>query len=296
MASQVCGFAGPIGEDELCCVKSPCGSTCLMSALSVHGLLEEEVTNEVNSWIEKQTSGLIKEVLPVGGLVPDLTRRLIFVNALYFKGAWNEKFDLSCTKDAEFHLLSGSCSQVPFMTSKKKQTVSAFDGFKVLELPCKQGSSDKRRFSMYFFLPDETKGLPSLVKKVCSEPGFLDHHLPRQKVEVRNFRIPRFKISFGFEAVQVLEELGMFFPESLGLAVSCTQPHENLYVSKLFNRSFIEVNEEGSEAAAASTVLVNVKGPKKIDFVADHPFLFIIRENMSGMILFIGQVLNPSTI
>ncbi|KAH7847172.1 hypothetical protein Vadar_022815 [Vaccinium darrowii] len=256
-----------------------------------------EVTNEVNQWAEKETNGLIKEVLPSGSV--DASTRLIFANALYFKGAWTEKFDASKTKDQDFHLLNGSSVQVPFMTSKKKQLVSAFDGFKVLGLPYKQGE-DKRRFSMYFVLPNAKDGLSTLVEKVSSESGFLDRHLPYQQVEVGEFRIPKFKISYGFEASKVLKGLGLVLPfsggEGLTEMVDDSTVGRNLYVSSIFHKSFIEVNEEGTEAAAASAGVVKLRGlsmTEKIDFVADHPFLFVIREDMTGVVLFIGQVLNP---
>ncbi|XP_028052291.1 serpin-ZX-like [Camellia sinensis] len=233
-----------------------------------------EVTNVVNSWAEKETNGLIKEVLPSGSV--GSSTRLIFTNALYFKGAWNEKFEASKTKDHDFYLLNGTSVQVPFMTSKKKQLVSAFDSFKVLGIPYKQGE-DKRRFTMYFFLPDAKDGLPALMEKVSSESGFLDHHLPYQEVEVGDFQIPKFKISFGFEASKVLKGLG-------------------LDVSSIFHKSFIEVNEEGTEAAAASAAVIQQRAlmsMDKINFVADHPFLFVIREDMTSVVLFIGHVLNP---
>lgn len=253
------------------------------------------MTGEVNSWVEKETAGLIEEVLPACSV--NATTRLIFANALYFKGAWNEKFESLETKDYEFHLLDGSCIQVPFMISKKKQTVSAFNGFKVLGLPYKQGE-DKRNFSMYFFLPDTKDGLSSLAEKACSEPGFIERHLPQQKVEVGDFRIPRFKISYGFEASEVLKKLGVVGPFSEGGLTEMVDSVEglNLYVSSVFHKSFIEVNEEGTEAAAASAGVIKLRGlllAEKIDFVADHPFLFLIRENMTGMVLFIGQVFNP---
>nr|KYP64550.1 Serpin-ZX [Cajanus cajan] len=181
-----------------------------------------EVANEVNSWAEKETNGLVKELLPPGSV--DNSTRLIFANALYFKGAWNEKFDPSTTEDNDFHLLDDSTVKVPFMTSNKKQFIRAFDGFKVLGLPYKQGE-DKR-----------------LTEMVDSSVG------------------------------------------------------QNLCVSDIFHKSFIEVNEEGTEAAAATaaTILLrSVQFPTKIDFVADHPFLFLIREDLTGTVLFIGQVLNP---
>ncbi|KAK7351670.1 hypothetical protein VNO77_11276 [Canavalia gladiata] len=254
-----------------------------------------EVANEVNSWVEKETNGLVKELLPAGSV--DSSTRLIFANALYFKGAWNEKFDASMTKDYDFHLLNGSSMKVPFMTSKKKQFIRAFDGFKVLGLPYKQGE-DKRQFSMYFFLPDAKDGLPALAEKVASESGFLEHKLPLHKVEVGEFRIPRFIISFGFEAPSVLKELGVILPFSGGdLTKMVDSPMgQNLCVSNIFHKSFVEVNEEGTEAAAASAATILLRSTlsaTKIDFVADHPFLFLIRENITGTVLFIGQLLNP---
>ncbi|KAK7283321.1 hypothetical protein RIF29_12757 [Crotalaria pallida] len=254
-----------------------------------------EVTNEVNSWAEKETNGLIKEVLPPGS-VNSLTR-LIFANALYFEGEWNEKFNASITKDHDFHLRNGNSVKVPFMISKKKQFISVFDGFKVLGLPYKQGE-DKRQFSMYLFLPDAKDGLSSLVEKVSYEPEFLERKLPCRKVEVGDFRIPRFKISFGFEASNVLKELGLVLPFSDGnLTAMVDSPiSQNMRVSNIFHKSFIEVNEEGTEAAAASAVTIELMCfMPKLDFVADHPFLFLVREDISGTILFVGQVLNPLT-
>ncbi|KAK6245314.1 Serpin domain - like 2 [Theobroma cacao] len=255
-----------------------------------------QVAGEVNLWAEKETSGLIKQLLPPGSV--DGSTRLIFANALYFKGAWNETFDASKTKENDFYLVNGSSVKAPFMTSQKKQAVGAYDGFKVLGLPYKQGG-DKRRFSMYFFLPDAKDGLPALVEKVSSESGFLERHLPYEPVKVGEFRIPRFKISFGFEASEVLKRLGLVLPFSGegGLTEMVDSPlGQSLYVSNIFHKSFIEVNEEGTEAAAASAGVIRLRGvlvEEKIDFVADHPFLFLIREDVTGVVLFIGHVLNP---
>lgn len=254
-----------------------------------------EVTNLVNSWAEKETSGLVKEILPSGAV--DSSTRLVFANALYFKGAWNDKFDASITKDHDFHLLNGSSIQVPFMTSKKKQFISAFNGFKVLGLPYKQGG-DKRQFSMYFFLPDAKDGLPTLAEKVGSESGFLERHIPYEKVEIGEFKVPKFKISFGFEASEALKGLGLVLPFSgEGLTEMVDSPTgQNIYVSSIFHKSFIEVNEEGTEAAAASAGVIKLRGLPmfdKMDFVADHPFLFLVREDMTGVVQFIGHVLNP---
>jgi len=119
-----------------------------------------EVTKEVNLWAEKETNGLIKELLPPRSV--DSLTRLIFAYALYFKGAWSEKFDVSKTKDYDFHLLNGSTVKVPFMTGEEMQFIEAYDHFKVLRLPYKKGK-DKPRLSMYIFLPNAKDGLSALV-------------------------------------------------------------------------------------------------------------------------------------
>jgi len=259
-----------------------------------------EVTSEVNSWVEKKTNGLIKEVITPGSV--DRKTLLILANALYFKGAWEEKFDASKTEEDDFHLLNGSSVQVPFMTSKERQLVSAFDGFKVLRLPYKRGKvlKDKRRFSMYLFLPDSKDGLPALVEKLGSESGFLDRHIPHKKKKVGDFMIPRFNISFGFEASNVLKGLGLVLPFSSTEAdLTEMVGRRDFYVSSILHKSFVEVNEEGTEAAATSvTKMVGGGCPSfikedKIDFVADHPFLFLIREHTTGTVLFVGHVFNP---
>jgi serpin B len=103
------------------------------------------------------------------------------------------------------------------MTSTENQFIRAFDGFKVLRIPYKQGVKDERKFSMYFFLPNANDGLSTLVEKVASESELLDHKLPRDKVEVGDFRIPRFNISFKFETSDILKELGVVLPFYGGL-------------------------------------------------------------------------------
>ncbi|KAG8366105.1 hypothetical protein BUALT_Bualt17G0041300 [Buddleja alternifolia] len=255
-----------------------------------------EVTKEVNTWAEKQTNGLIKEILRFGSI--NALTRLTFANALYFKGAWNKKFYASKTKDHEFFLLNGGSIEVPFMTNTQKQYVRALDGFKVLRLPYKQGK-DKRKFSMYFFLPDAKDGLPSLLEKMGSESKFIERHLPYQEIKVGDFLIPKFKINFDFEASGVLKRLGLVLPFSCedGLTEMVeSNVRENLYVSSIFQKWFIEVNEEGTEAAAISVCTFVGGSPwiaDELDFVADHPFLFVIREDTTGAVLFVGQVLDP---
>ncbi|CAJ2641063.1 unnamed protein product [Trifolium pratense] len=215
-----------------------------------------EVTKEVNLWAKKETNGVIKKLLPRSSV--DSLTRLVFANALYFKGAWSQAFDVLKTKNYDFHLLNGSSVKVPFMSSNEKQFIKAFDDFKVLRLPYENGR-DKRQFSMYFFLPNDKDGLSTLFEKLASESDFVGDKLSLEKVKVGDFRIPRFKFSFGLETCEILKELG------------------------------------GTEAAAASAYsIMRATGKSfspRVDFVADHPFLFLIREDFSGTLLFVGKIL-----
>ncbi|KAL0794004.1 hypothetical protein Bca101_065381 [Brassica carinata] len=132
---------------------------------------------------------------------------------------------------------------------------SAYDDFKVLRLDYQQGRDDAdRKFSMYFYLPDKRDGLNNLLKKITSTHGFLESHIPRNKDRVGASRIPKFKIEFGFEASKTFDDF-------------------ELNVS-LYQKAFIEIDEVGTEAAAATFLRGGVGLPKRIDFVADHPFLF----------------------
>ncbi|XP_062014764.1 serpin-ZX-like [Rosa rugosa] len=254
----------------------------------------EEVRHKVNSWGEKKTNGLIKSILPPMSV--SRTTRLILANAVYFKGEWDEEFDASETRVYKFNLLhNGGSVKARFMTKSSKQFISVFQSFKVLKLPYKQGKDHERMFSMYIFLPNARNGLRALVEKFCSKFEFIDSHLPYIEVPVGEFLIPKFKISCGFEASKLLETLG-FSPGSLTEMVDSPEP---LHVSNIFHKAFIEVNEKGTEAAAVTAFVVTTCSfpprplPDPIDFVADHPFLYLIREEVTKTVMFVGQVLNP---
>ncbi|CAN6287535.1 unnamed protein product [Urochloa humidicola] len=256
-----------------------------------------QVAGEVNSWVEKVTSGLIQELLPPGSV--DQNTRLVLTNALYFKGAWTDKFDTCKTEDGEFHLLDGSSVQAPFMSAKHKQYIASYDNLKILKLPYQQGGDDRRQFSMYILLPAAHDGLWSLAERLSSEPEFLEKHIPKWKVRVGQFKVPKFKICFGFEASGLLKGLGLELPFSeeeadLSEFVDESPVPQELFVSSIFHKSFVEVNEEGTEAAAASAaVMAKRSRTVLVDFVADHPFLFLVREDTTGVVLLVGHVVNP---
>ncbi|WJX41295.1 hypothetical protein P8452_28667 [Trifolium repens] len=254
-----------------------------------------EVRKEVNLWADKETNGFIKEILPQES-VDNLTK-LIFANALYFKGVWNESFPRRMTYDYDFHLLNGNSVKVPFMTNRNKQFIRAFDGYKVLRLLYKKGE-DKRQFYMDIFLPNQKNGLPALIKKVASKPELLYQKLPLEKVAVDRFRIPKFKFTFGLETSHALKELGVILPFYEGGLTNMVDSPEgkDLFVSEIFHKSFIEVNEEGTEAAAVTAAIIKTRGmcmSTELDFIADHPFLFLIGEVSTSTILFMGHMLNP---
>ncbi|RHN39698.1 putative Serpin family protein [Medicago truncatula] len=148
---------------------------------------------------------------------------------------------------------------------------------------------------MYIFLPNAKDVLLAMVEKVASEFEFLEHKLPYKLVRIGEFQIPRFKFSFGLETSRMTKELGVSLPFSSGGLTKMVDSLEgqDLSVSNIFHKSFIEVNEEGTEAAKANIAVVAMCMPTGIDFIADHPFLFLIREDLTQTIIFAGQVLNP---
>ncbi|XP_010509595.1 PREDICTED: serpin-ZX [Camelina sativa] len=243
----------------------------------------DEVTKEVNSWVEEQTKGLITNLLPPNSA--SALTDLIFANALFFNGKWDNQFDPSLTKDSDFHLLDGTKVRVPFMTCNSFGFhLDVFEGFKVLDLEYRGASLvDCRIFSMQIYLPDEKDGLPAMLETLASTRGFLKDNkvLPSHRAGIKELKIPRFKFDFDFEASEALKALGLEVP-----------------LSTIVHKSCIEVDEVGSKAAAAAAVMYigGCRGPspKKYDFVADHPFLFLVKENRSGLALFLGQVMDPS--
>ena len=256
----------------------------------------EDARLQINEWIENATAGRIKGLLPSGSIHE--ATPAVLANALYFKGAWERKFDASLTRDGAFYLATGGHVRVPFMSSTGKQYIATRPGYKVLRLPYARGRED-RAFSMYIYLPDAQDGLPSLLQKLGSDPAALleSSETLTDKVPVSEFMVPKFTMSSKTDAKATLRDLGLTLPFDPVLADFGDMLEAALHVSEVYHECFIEVNEEGTEAAAATAAVMcytSALPPPPEDFVADHPFVFLIREEFSGVVVFAGQVTNPS--
>jgi serpin B len=259
----------------------------------------EDVRLQINQWIESATAGRIKDLLPPGSIHGGTPA--VLANALYFKGAWERKFDASLTQDGAFYLPTSGHVRVPFMSSTGKQHIASRPGYKVLRLPYARGR-EHRAFSMYVYLPNAHDGLPGLLQKLSSDPVALLESSASLTVEVpvRALRVPRFTVSCKNKVAEVLRDLGLalpFDPIRADFGDMVESAPEPLVVSEVFHECFVEVNEEGTEAAAATAAVVAfgcARMPPPEDFVADHPFMFLIQEDFTGVVVFAGQVIDPS--
>jgi serpin B len=247
----------------------------------------EPVRNTINKWVEEQTKDKIKDLLAPGTFTEDT--RLVLTNAIYFKGLWEWQFKKELTKEASFFLLDGKEIKVPTMGQTEFFGYAEESDLQVLEMPYKD-----KELSMIVLLPSKQKRLEDLEQALTVDKlGQWIGKLRTQRVEVY---LPRFKMTSEFELATALAGLGMRDAFSSADAdFSGITGAKDLYIEKAIHKAFVEVNEEGTEAAAATAIEVT-KGvaPWLPMFVADHPFLFLIRHKPSGTILFLGRVTNPA--
>jgi len=247
----------------------------------------EKARQTINEWIGEATKGKISDLIPRGML--DEMSRLVLTNAIYFKGKWELPFAKQATKQAPFHASPQKTVEVPLMYHKGRFAYGQFDDWQVIELPY---AGDK--LSMMVLLPSEEKTLEELAPQLS--PQKLNEwagKLRRQEVHVY---LPRFKMNAQFDLKETLQQLGMqqaFGPQA---DFSGIASQDELYISAVVHKAYVDVNEEGTEAAAATGVGISVTSApidEPIIFRADRPFTFLIRDQQTGAILFLGQLVEP---
>ncbi|XP_067108383.1 leukocyte elastase inhibitor-like isoform X1 [Osmerus mordax] len=244
----------------------------------------------INGWVAKQTQDKIQNLLQEG-IVDEMTK-LVLVNAIYFKGSWEKKFKDTNTRDTQFKLNQNESKPVKMMYQKTKFPLTFIPeaNCQILELPYVG-----KDLSMLIMLPNEITGLTKLEKNLSYE-NFLEWTRPdmmdMQEVQVG---LPRFKLEQTLDLKAKLTSMGMTDAFDHALAdFSGMSPSNNLVLSKVIHKAFVEVNEEGTEAAAATAAVMMLRcAMMPASFIADHPFLFFIRHNPTNSVLFYGRYCSP---
>ncbi|EAY80397.1 hypothetical protein OsI_35575 [Oryza sativa Indica Group] len=253
----------------------------------------EDAPDQINSWVKDSTKGTVTTLLPAGTI--DQNTGLVLGSALYFRGRWLDRDDLRMTTEQKFYCLDGTSVEVPFVEYDRTRLFAVHDNFKVIKLPYKQGKNE-RKFSMYIFLPDDHDGLFELTQKIFSEPMFLEQHLPTEKCHV-GISVPNFKISFQIDVKDFLKDMGLELPFLREAEFSDMIKEDDssgpLFLSDVLHKSVLEVDQKGIEETSVSMGLG--KPLPAQHFKADHPFFFMIREEVSGTVIFMGHVLDPSS-
>ncbi|MDF7826337.1 serpin family protein [Pontiellaceae bacterium B12227] len=236
----------------------------------------------INNWVEAKTNDKIKDLLEQGSLTTDT--RLVLANAIYFKGNWASQFKKEATHNAPFTLPAGTEVQVPMMVQTDDVNIAWAENFQALELP--YAGDD---LSMIVLLPNDKNGMADL-EKTLSAAMLEGLQFNKQEVMVQ---LPKFKFEWKFELSKTLKAMGMPIAFSNQADFSGMDGSKGLALDFVIHQAFVEVNEEGTAAAAATAVGIRATSMPP-QFTADHPFLFLIRDNSTGTILFIGRVADPS--
>ncbi len=255
---------------------------------SILDFLNPSTLQTINQWVNDNTDSKIPKILDE--IEPNAV--LFLINAIYFKGSWQTEFDPSDTSDGQFHLVDGSTKQVPMMYRTGPYPVYNGEDFQAINIPYGEG-----RMGMYIFLPDANKSdLNGFIESVNTAKW--ENWMEEFREREVQIKIPKFKLEYGTKVLNdVLTSLGMgvAFDEDnadFSRMADLDAVGGNLYITKVAHRTFIEVNEEGTEAAAATSVGIGIKSvtPR---FIVDRPFFFAIRDNETGTVLFMGTVVEP---
>jgi len=256
----------------------------------------EESRLTINQWVEDKTEKKIRDLLPQGSIDP-LTR-LVITNAIYFKGTWARPFDANLTRDADFTTSTGQVKKVRMMQDTGDDTYYWYaetGDLQYIEFPYLRDTG--KSLSMVVLLPEGNDLRAAEAALSESNLSALKESAHYRQVEVY---FPKFRVESEYQLSETLSAMGMptaFIP---GVAdLSGMDGTRDLFISEVFHKAFIDVNEEGTEAAAATAVVVKLQmaavGDNPPVFRADHPFIFLIRDNETGAILFLGRVSDPAT-
>lgn len=251
-------------------------------------------TRTINAWVEDQTRQRIRDLIPPDGL--DRDTRLVLVNTIYLKAPWMEEFRESATKLQPFHIKGGAAQEVPTMSRQARMGYSKREGFSLVTIPYSGG-----QMQFVVLLPDAPAGLSALEAKVT--PDILASCASAPAAELQLY-LPKFKLEPPlFRLGKVLRALGMksAFNEPKGSAnfdrMAPRKPDDYLYISEVFHKTFLALDEQGTEAAAATAVTMmratSAVIAKPIEVRVDRPFLFAIQHQPSGACLFLGRVTDP---
>ncbi len=250
----------------------------------------------INTWVAQQTKDHIVNLIPKPGINADT--RMVLVNALYFKAAWATKFKKNHTQNADFATEAGKTVKVKMMHQTSRMKYGVVDGVSVAQLGYKDG-----RFATMFVLPKKGENLAALEKRL--DDAALETWSKGLEGTNVDLKIPRFKVEPGdaVELSKTLDSMGMKAPFSRSKAdfTGITNPSndaDKLFIQKVFHKAFVGVDEVGTEAAAATAVVMGRKGKGRKQeakvFHADRPFLFFVRDTKTGLVMFAGRVADPS--
>jgi serpin B len=252
----------------------------------------EQARQTINTWVEEQTRQKIVDLIPSGVLQRDT--RLVLTNAIYFQSGWAEEFAKGATKPAPFRLTAADQTDVPTMQQTKRFPYAEDADAQVLSLPYRG-----RELSMVIVLPKKVDGLSDLEAQLTSErfAGWIK----QQNDGLAEVYLPKFKMRSQFLLSSALKSMGMASAFSDSADFSRMSQSEALMISEVIHQAYVDVEEKGTEAAAATAVVIAPTSarpepqqpPKPIVFRADHPFLFAIRDNRTGGVLFLGRVHEP---
>ncbi|MCG9127074.1 serpin family protein [Candidatus Poribacteria bacterium] len=243
--------------------------------------------NSINHWVNDRTDGKIPEI--IDEISTDDV--LFLINAIYFRGSWQTEFDPANTRDGMFHLTDGSNKQVPMMFREDKYPFFYSKDFQAVSLPYGDG-----KMAMYIFLPSTDSDLNIFLESLNIENW--EEWISQFNEQKVGVRIPKFKLEYKIELNEILKNMGMetaFSDTEANFSRMVSTEQEltsNLYISKVEHKAFIEVNEEGTEAAAVTGIGISVTSLPP-QFTVNRPFFFAIRDNETGTILFMGTVVDP---